>query len=244
MISMHEFNNKDFFNLNKKWIKNVYWVEWYNKWENEFEDKVKQLKSIVNYENLSYDFLTILTPKNTLYLEKIYKYVLSNFNIEDWHFFRLFTTWNTKWISREMISLAIAKIYKLNNIYNTNFKIVDSVPFCVTKNLEISSKVIDWALSKNHNVKTIITVDGNVQIMSGFDSILWNIFEKWIKIIWGSEGVQKKLSNWFLPKDCYDCMYKDECMWWSRMDANIFNWSYDALDPLCNLDNKKVWEKN
>jgi hypothetical protein len=42
-----------------------------------------------------------------------------------------------------MITLAIHKLYKLNKIYNTNFKIVDAVPFCVTKNIDIASKVID-----------------------------------------------------------------------------------------------------
>jgi len=42
-----------------------------------------------------------------------------------------------------MIVLAIAKLYKLNKKYNTDFKIVDSVPFCVTKNIEIASQVID-----------------------------------------------------------------------------------------------------
>jgi len=42
-----------------------------------------------------------------------------------------------------MITLAIAKLYKLNNYYKTDFKIVDAVPFCVTKNIDIASKVID-----------------------------------------------------------------------------------------------------
>jgi hypothetical protein len=42
-----------------------------------------------------------------------------------------------------MINLAIHKLYKLNKQYNTNFKIVDSVPFCVTKNTEIAKQVID-----------------------------------------------------------------------------------------------------
>jgi MoaA/NifB/PqqE/SkfB family radical SAM enzyme len=74
--------------------------------------------------------------------------------------------------------------------------------------------------------------------MSAFDSYLWNIFESWIKKIWLSEFVQKMLTNWFLPTDCYNCKYKEECRWGSRMDANIFNWSYGALDPLCDLNNK------
>jgi hypothetical protein len=41
------------------------------------------------------------------------------------------------------MKLAIEKLYKLNNKYKTNFKIVDPVPFCVTENLEKASKVID-----------------------------------------------------------------------------------------------------
>jgi len=241
MVSMHEFNNKDYFNINKKWAEHIYGIKWLKKWENKYELKVNQLKKVKNYKNLTLDFLTILTPKNILYLEKLYDYVLNNFRVNDWHLFRLFSTWTTKWISREMITLAIAKIYKLNKKYWVNFKIVDSVPFCVTKNIDIASKVIDWELSKNHNVKTIITAEWNVQIMSAFDSNLWNIFDKWIKNIWESEFVQKKLTNWFLPKDCYDCKYKEECMWWSRMVANMVNWSYDAWDPLWNIKNKKIW---
>lgn len=238
MVSMHEFNNKDYYELNKKWASNIYGIKELKKWETKYEDKIKQLKKIKNYKNLSLDFLTILTPKNIIYLDKIYDYILSNFEIKDWHFFRLFSTLTTKWISKEMITLAIHKLYKLNKIYKNSFKIVDAVPLCVTKNIDIASKVIDWELSQNHNVKTIITAEWNIQIMSAFDMHLWNILERWIKNIWESEFVQKKLTNWFLPKDCYDCKYKNECMGWSRMDANIYNWAYDALDPLCNLENK------
>lgn len=243
MVSMHEFNNKDYYELNKKGASNIYWIGELKKWETKYDNKLLQLKKVRQYNNLTLWFLTILTPKNIIYLEKIYSYMLSNFNIIDWHFFRLFSTWTTKWITKEMITLAIHKLYKLNKIYNTNFKIVDAVPFCVTKNIDIASKVIDWELSPNHNVKTIITAEWNIQIMSAFDMHLWSIFKEWIKKVWEWDFVQKKLTNWFLPKECFDCYYKNECMWWSRMDANIYNWSYDALDPLCNIDNKKIWQK-
>ncbi len=238
MVSMHEFNNKDYFEINRVWAKNTAWIDWLKSFENKFEQKVIQLKKIKDYKNLSLDFLTILTPKNILYLKEIYDFVLKNFNIEDWHFFRLYSTWTTKWISREMISLAIHKIYKLNKIYNTNFKIVDSVPYCSTKNTDIASQVIDWELSEHHNVKTIITTDGNIQIMSAFDTNLWSIFDHDLLEVWQWDYVQKMLNNWFLPKECRDCKYKNECRWWSRMDANIYNWSYSAFDPLWNIDNK------
>ena len=238
MVSMHEFNNKDYFEINKAWAKNIQWIEWLKSFEDKFEKKVIELKKIKNYKNLSLDFLTILTPKNILFLEKLYEFVLSNFKLENWHFFRLYSTWTTKWISREMISLAIAKLYKLNKIYKTDFKIVDSVPFCVTKNTEISKSVIDWELSVHHNVKTIITTDWNIQIMSAFDSNLWSIFENDLLEVWNWDFVQKMLNQWFLPKECSDCKYKEDCRWWSRMDANIYNKSYAALDPLCNLENK------
>jgi len=240
MVSMHEFNNKDYYDINKAWAKNIQGLEWLKNFENKFEKKVEQLKKIQNFENLSLDFLTILTPKNILYLEKIYDFVLNNFKIENWHFFRLYSTWTTKWISREMIVLAIHKLYKLNKKYWVNFKIVDSVPFCVTKNTEMSKQVIDWELSMHHNVKTIITTDWNIQIMSAFDTNLWSIFENDLLDVWQWEYVQKMLNNWFLPKECKDCKYKEECRGWSRMDANIYNKSYSAFDPLGNLENKKT----
>lgn len=240
MVSMHEFNNKDYYEINRVWAKNIAWIDWLKSFENKFEKKVEQLKKIKDYKNLSLDFLTILTPKNILYLKEIYDFVLKKFNIENWHFFRLYSTWTTKWISRGMISLAIHKIYKLNKIYKTNFKIVDSVPFCVTKNTEIAKEVIDWELSEHHNVKTIITTDWYIQIMSAFDSNLWSIFDNDLLDIWQWKYVQDMLNNWFLPKSCSDCKYKKECRWWSRMDANIYNWSYSAFDPLGNLDNKII----
>jgi radical SAM protein with 4Fe4S-binding SPASM domain len=46
------------------------------------------------------------------------------------------------------------------------------------------------------------------------------------------------LNNGFLPKDCSDCKYKESCRGWSRMDANIYNGSYDAFDPLGDINNK------
>mgnify|MGYP003999011481 CR=1 FL=1 len=240
MVSMHEFNNKDYYEINKTWAKNIAWIEWLKTFENKFEKKVIQLEKIDNFKNLSLDFLTILTAKNILYLDKIYDFILNKFNIEGWHFFRLYSTWTTKWISRDMINLAIHKLYKLNKKYNTDFKIVDSVPFCVTKNTEIAKQVIDWELSEHHNIKTIITTDWNIQIMSAFDTNLWSIFDNDLLEVWQWDYVQKMLKNWFLPKECFDCKYKEECRWWSRMDANIYNKSYSAFDPLWNINNKKV----
>lgn len=240
MVSLHEFNNKDYYEINKLWAKNIQWIDWLKSFEFKFDKKIEQLKSIKKYRNLSLDFLTILTPKNILYLEKIYEYVLSNFDIVNWHFFRLYSTWTTKWISREMITLAIYKIYKLNKIYNTNFKIVDSVPFCVTKNIDIASKVIDWELSEHHNVKTIITTDWLIQIMSAFDSNLWSVLDNDILEVWNWDFVQKMLNHGFLPEECKDCKYKDDCRWWSRMDWNIYNGSYSAFDPLWDIKNKVV----
>lgn len=241
MVSMHEFNNKDYFDINKIGAKNIMWLEWLNHFKFKFTEKVNQLKKIKNHKNLTLDFLTILTPKNILYLDKIYDFVINNFKLENWHFFRLYSTQRNLGISREMIWLAIYKIFKLNKKYNTNFKIVDSVPFCVVKNTEIASQVIDGELSEHHNVKTIITTDGFIQIMSAFDSNLWSIFENDLLEVWNGDFVRKMLKNGFLPKECEDCKYRETCRWWSRMDANIFNGSYGAFDPLGNLDNKKVW---
>jgi MoaA/NifB/PqqE/SkfB family radical SAM enzyme len=240
MVSMHEFNNKDYYEINKIWGENIKGREWIKSFKNRFDQKTIQLKKIKNYNNLSLDFLTILTPKNILYLERIYDFILNNFNIENWHFFRLYPTWTTKWISKEMINLAIHKLYKLNILHNTNFKIVDSVPFCVTKDVEIACKVIDWELSEHHNIKTIITTKWDIQIMCAFDSNLWNIFEKDLLDVWQWKYVQGMLKNWFLPKECNNCKYSKECRWWSRMNANICNWSYNAFDPLWNINNKIV----
>lgn len=240
MVSIHEFNNKDFFKINEQWARNIQGIEWLNNFEKKFEKKVIELRKIKEYKNLSLDIMTILNSKNILNLEKIYKFILSNFKIEDWHFFRLYSTGTTKGISRNMISLAIAKLYKLNKLYNTNFKIVDSVPFCVTKNIKIASQVIDWELSEHHNVKTIITTDWLVQIMSAFDTNLWSIFDDWIEKIWQWDFVQKMLNNWFLPKECMNCIYKEDCRGGSRMDGHIYNWSYSAFDPLWDINNKLV----
>ncbi|MFA5917170.1 MAG: radical SAM protein [Candidatus Gracilibacteria bacterium] len=240
MVSMHEFNNKDYYEINVLGAKNTMGINNLKGFENKFERKVEQLEKIKNYKNLNLDILTILTIKNILYLEKLYEFVIKNFKLENWHFFRLYSTKTTKGISKAMISLAIHKIYKLNKKYGTNFKIVDSVPFCVTKNIDISSNVIEGELSIHHNVKTIITTDGKIQIMSAFDSNLGSIFENDLLQVWQGEFVQKMLNNGFLPKDCYDCKYKEECRGGSRMEANIYNGSYSALDPFIDIKNKII----
>lgn len=240
MVSMHEFNDKDYYEINKVWAKNIQWLEWLKNFEDKFTRKVQQLRKIENHKNLTLDILTILTPKNILYLDQIYDFVLRNFQIQDWHFFRLYSTWTTKWITREMIGLALHKIYKLNKTHNRIFKIVDSVPFCVTNSTEIARQVIDWELSEHHNVKTIITTDWNIQIMSAFDSNLGSIFDNDLWEVWKWDFVQKMLNNWFLPEECSDCKYKEECRWWSRMDANIIKWSYSEFDPIGNIKNKII----
>lgn len=240
MVSMHEFNNKDYFDVNQLGARNFWGIDELKWFENKFEKKIWQLKKIINYPNISMDFLTILRPKNIIYLEKLYEFVLSQFQIQDWHFFRLYSTGTTPWISQTLVKIAIYKLSRLNKQYNTNFKFVDSVPFCVVKDLDVAASVIDGELSDSHNVKTIITTDWNIQIMSAFDSNLWSIFENDIISVWRWSFVQKMLNNGFLPKECSDCRYKEKCRWGSRMDANIFNGSYDAFDPLGNIANKIV----
>ena len=241
MVSMHEFNNRDYFLVNEKGAKQIQWLTGVKNFEDKFSKKVEQLRKVPDYRNLTLDFLTILTPKNIIAFEKIFDWVLSNFILADWHFFRLYSTDQGPGISRPMMSLAIHKLYKLNKKHNTHFKIVDSVPFCVTKDTEIASEVIDWELTDNHNVKTIITTDGFIQIMSAFDSNLWSIFENNFREVWRGDFVQWMLKNKFLPTECQDCKYKEDCRGWSRMDANIYEGSYSAFDPLGDLKNKRIW---
>ncbi len=238
MVSMHEFNNTDYFEVNKRWAQEIQGLKWLKNFENKFTQKVEQLEKVKNYSNITLDFLTILSKKNIVLLEGIFSWVLSRFQLENWHFFRLYSTEASPGISRPMINLAIHKLYKLNQKYSTNFKIVDSVPFCVTQDTEIAAQVIDGELTDNHNVKTIITTDGYIQIMSAFDSNLGSIFEHDILKVWRGEYVQKMLNNWFLPDECQDCKYKETCRWGSRMDANIYNGSYSAFDPLGDIKNK------
>lgn len=240
MVSMHEFNDKDYFMVNEKWAKDIQWLQWLKNFESKFTQKVSQLSKIKNYPNLTLDFLTIMSNKNILLFERIYKWVLSNFEIENWHFFRLYSTDNSPGISKPMMNLAIHKLFKLNKQYGREFKIVDSVPFCVTKDTDIASQVIDGELTENHNVKTIITTDGYIQIMSAFDSNLWSIFEHDLVEIWKSDYVQWMLKNKFLPIECQNCIYKETCRWGSRMDANIYNGSYSAFDPLGDINNKST----
>ena len=248
MVSMHEFNDEDFYEVNKKWLEMTFWINNVpKKFKYMFSDKIKQLRKINNLKNISLEFLTILTPKNILNLEKLYEFVLlrSWINIHNWQFFRLYATKNNKWISQVMMKLAIEKIYKLNKKYNVDFKIVDPVPFCVTPNVDKAAKVIDGVLSDTHDVKTIITTDGYIQLMSAYDNNFWNIKKDSIKEVFlESEFVKKMLNNWFLPKECRDCLYKDLCKWWSRMDWNIVYGSYDALDPIADFKNKVTVRNN
>ena len=66
------------------------------------------------------------------------------------------------------------------------------------------------------------------------------IFENDVLQVWQWDFVQKMLHQGFLPYECFDCKYKDSCRWGSRMDGNIYNWSYSAFDPLGDLENKQI----
>lgn len=242
MVSMHEFNDKDYYEVNKKWLKMTFEKDnvpsiFYKL----FTNKVNQLRKINNLKNISLEFLTILSWKNILNLEKIYNFwEKCNINIHNWQFFRLYWTKNNKWASKTMMDIAVRKIYKNNLNFWKNYKIVDPVPFCVTSDIEKASKVIDGVLSDTHDVKTIITTQGFVQLMSAYDNNFWNIWETSMQKIFESDFVYRQLNNWFLPKECFDCKYKEECRWWSRMDANLSFWDYGLPDPIADFNNKVV----
>ena len=92
-----------------------------------------------------------------------------------------------------MMDLAVNKMYVLNKKYGFDNKIVDPVPFCVTKNTDRAAAVIDGVLSDSHDVKTIITTEGYVQMMSAYDNNYWNIADTDMKTIFKSEFVQKTI---------------------------------------------------
>ena len=139
-----------------------------------------------------------------------------------------------------MMDLAVNRMYLLNKKYWVDNKIVDPVPFCVTKNIERAREVIDGVLSDSHDVKTIITTRWDVQMMSAYDNNFWNISDTSMKEIFQDDFVKKQLNNWFLPKECWNCKYKEECRGWSRMDANIVYWDYWEFDPIGDINNKVV----
>jgi len=239
MVSMHEFNPVEYANIQYKWFKKIHGsIVKKEIFEKMFYKKIENLKLIKNYSNLKLQFLTILTPKNILRLEKIYDRVENQFSwIEYWHFFRLYTTEFEKWISRWFMRLGVEKLYYLNKKFNRNWKIVDAVPFCVT-DPNIWKEVIEGELDEIHMIKWIVTVHGDFQIMSAFDRTEWNLLEKDIKSIRESEFIQGMLKNKFLPDECKDCIFKDKCKWWSRMEAHILKGSYKAFDPIGVLKNK------
>jgi sulfatase maturation enzyme AslB (radical SAM superfamily) len=73
MVSMHEFNNEDYYMVNRKGLLMTYGRdEELKAFKTKFTKKVANLKKIRNYKNLSLDFLTILSNKNILHFEKIY----------------------------------------------------------------------------------------------------------------------------------------------------------------------------
>lgn len=240
MVSFHEFNDTDYYKVNQEGAYKIYGYEGIKNFETKFSQKLVQMDKVILHKSLALEFLTILSPKNIIYLDSIFKFILNRYSLQNWHFFRLFSNWTTKGISRNMMALAIHKMYKLNNIYNTSFKIVDSVPFCVTKDTEKASQIIDGELSDKHNVKTIITALGKIQVMASFDTNVWDIFEDGIQKVWQWEFVQDMLRNGFLPNECQDCKYKEDCRWWSRMDGHLFWSNFSSWDPLGDIKNKAI----
>ncbi|UFX83294.1 radical SAM/SPASM domain-containing protein [Candidatus Absconditicoccus praedator] len=240
MVSIHEFNEKDYAYTNVRGFSEIYKKDvpeevFYKK----FRNKIENLKIIYKYPNINLEFMTILDNKNIINLEKIYDFCLNQFGITQWHFFRLYSTKISKGISKGMMSLAIRKLYNLNKKYNVDYKIVDAVPFCVTRKTDLAEKVIEGELADNHNVKFIITNEGGFQLMSGFDTVVGSVFEESISELLSKEFTQKMLNNGFLPNECLDCVYKNHCKGGSRMEAHIATGSYADFDPLGKIANKK-----
>jgi radical SAM protein with 4Fe4S-binding SPASM domain len=48
-------------------------------------------------------------------------------------------------------------------------------------------------------------------MMSAYDNNFWNIKDTSMNEIFKSDFVKKQLNNGFLPKECKDCKYKEEC---------------------------------
>lgn len=242
MVSLHEFNDHDYYEVNRKGLEMSFWITKVPaSFKKMFTNKLIQLRKVKKYPNLSLELLTILVWKNILNLDKIYEFAYNCWvEFHSWQFFRLYSTKNNTWASKSMMDLAINRMYLLNKKYWVNNKIVDPVPFCVTKNIERAKSVIDGVLSDSHDVKTIITTRWDIQMMSAYDNNFWNIKDTSMREVFQSDFVKKQLNNWFLPKECHDCKHKEECRGWSRMDANIVHGDYGKFDPIWDINNKIV----
>ena len=75
MVSMHEFNDKDYYEVNRKGLEMSFGKTNVPKnFKNMFTNKLNQLRKVKNYPNISLEFLTILVWKNILHLDKIYEF--------------------------------------------------------------------------------------------------------------------------------------------------------------------------
>jgi|GEM_PF-1048201 radical SAM protein with 4Fe4S-binding SPASM domain len=199
--------------------------------------KKKHFIAAVRSRAVGFDILTALTPDNIAGLHTIYTRVVKGIRPDHWQFFRLLTTAYSKgWRSSDAVR-AIRTVDALNAAHHTSFQIVDSVPYCVTKDITKAKRVVSGEMQKGHMVKLIMDARGNIQLMCMFQRNIGNIFRTSLRTLYRSKLVRDVLSFRRVPQACRKCPHLRLCCGGSRFEAIAVNGSVFGEDPLMNKYN-------
>ena len=226
MLSIHEFDDDE--SYLKTGLKNV------------FSKRLNAIKLLKKYNVLCLEYITALNRKNIDNLETIYNMNLGQYAPDNWQFFRVFDSNGEPGSSKKEMCLAIDKLHNLNAKYNLNYKIVDSVPFCVHNDPYKASQVISGELNEEHLVKMVTDPKGGIRMMCSFEKNLGDALQDNVKKCFKSNFAKKMVNLDFVPGECHNCVFLKECCGGSRFVAHAKNGSYFAKDPLVNYNNKKV----
>ena len=158
--------------------------------------------------------------------------LLKKMGIDNWELYRPMLKASSKefTISQKDI-LRIMKYLFILKEKGMKVKIANPVPFCITKNADLSLATLLGAIADDGHSRIVYATKGYFK-PSYFIDI--NLGDK-IKQAWQSSYLKKINSLSYLPSKCKQCHHLKWCMGGSRVLAKKANNSYFCKDPLISL---------
>lgn len=189
-----------------------------------------QLKSRIAVVRLG----TIITPILLNNFEK-YFYLIKSLKVKNWELYRpmpAIKSEDSRVPSKDLLRLMTA--IKLKKLNGADIMIANPIPFCITKDRNLSHHVLTGAEFDDGHSRLVVDVQGFLKPSYLIPKNLGST----IKEARRHPFLKKMQSLDFLPKECQNCFSLRWCKGGSRHCAKISHDSYFDCDPLMKSHTK------
>ena len=165
-----------------------------------------------------------------------YFYLIKSLGIKNWELYRPMACSQSEEFNITCKDiLKLMKQIKLKKLQGNDIMIANPIPFCITKDINLSHHVLTGAEFDDGHSRLVVDTRGFLKPSYSIPENLGNS----IKDAWEKPFLKKIHSLDYLPRNCQNCFSLRWCKGGSRLWAKITHGNYFDIDPLMDQEREK-----